>query len=323
MTRSSVLLRSYLALLEGTDHLISERKANALPVADGTEDFLEGDAWSYDGNEHPKEAYRVGSTTFGYQLLHDWKGSLLKFRASSELFDVDAAMRSAGASENYKERMWKQLSAREQRFVASFRHESTVARVSGWKKGDQLVDVQPARYSDQMVTNHKIALRQDTDGRRIESFGFHFESIDTDYVGRSCSLPSDYWQAQWEEVEHTSDGDFIIRKKLLSYENSPFSNTIGVACVLITADDRWVISLRAGNVAYDPQTLGCPASGALGWSERSRWSGRNVDTWVKEGLARECKEELGLTPSQDQIKYLAFCRELARAGKPQFFSWST
>lgn len=282
------------AILEGADYLISERKGEAVSedasIASARGAGSEG--WTYRGSLYLQlGAFSVGYSNYGYLLLHDWQQEPIQLESSDSLFNVDAEIERGTGLKEFKSRMWQQLIRDEPVFVRSLQFDGTAVRASGWDEASHTLRVQPALYSDQMVTNHKKALGQNIDGRLVEGLGY--EAVDPNSGTASRSL--------------------------LALEKSPFSNTIGVSCVLRTTDNRWVIVQRAGTLAYEPGRLGCSASGSLAWSEPLQWGSRTIESWLVEGLARECLEELGYRPSIDQIRYLAFCREIERAGKPQFF----
>lgn len=278
------------AMLEGADYLIAERKSQALPA--GSPTSLEMDAkatWVYHGATYSRQGgLTTGGVTFGYLLLHDAKQEPFRLEWSDELFDVDAAMQRRAGISNFKVQMWQQLTRDEPAFVAAMQFDGTVARASGWDAARRVLQVQPALYSDQMVTNHKKALAQTVEGHRVQDLAYG-----------------------------AADGTGAT--EFLNLGESPLSNTIGVACVLRTTDGQWVIGERAATLAYEPNLLGCSSSGSLAWSEPRHWGSRSVAQWVLEGIARECLEELGYRPPSEQIKYLALCREIERAGKPQLF----
>jgi hypothetical protein len=155
-----------------------------------------------------------------------------------------------------------------------------------WDHESLTMTVQPAQYSDQIVTNHKRALEQRLDGVN--------------------------WAVK--ELAYERDGT------LLPFRRSPMSNTLGIAGAVLSLDGKWIIGLRAARLAFDPGTWGCAASGALEWSEPENWlSDFHSGNWMKDALARECEEELGYRPSASEIEYLGLAREFGRAGKPQLF----
>jgi len=202
------------------------------------------------------------------------------------IFDVDEEVAAAGGPSEYKKRMWAVLMKREADFItSSFRYDSTVVRVKGWNESAASLTVQPAQYSDQLVTNHERALEQE--------------------------LPNDPTR-KIRDLAYASG-------ELRHFGNSPMSNTIGIAGMIHTKDRIWVIGLRSRKNAFDPGKWGCSASGALEWAEPPNWNGRDLKNWMRRALARECGEELGFRPSLEEIHYLAFAREFGRAGKPQFF----
>ncbi len=275
------------AMLEGADVMLVERKKYYENLPRSRQRGV-SEKWKYPDPEH---GALLGDIRYEYQILHmandavDQNMPLIE--QNPEIFDIDKAMEIAGEALNYKKRMWAQLRKQEPDFiVSSFTHDSTVVRAKDWNESGATLTVQPAQYSDQMVTNHKRALKQavgSAPGRKVK------------------------------DLAYKNSGEF------LPFAESPMSNTIGVAGMVFTTDEKWVIGLRSRKVAFDPGQWGCSASGALEWAGPENWCNRNEETWIKEALARECAEELGFRPSSDQIHYLAFAREFGRAGKPQFF----
>ena len=276
------------AILEAADLFLSERKTyyQELPDQQPEPDGIA--RWKYSG---PKSGALVGDIRYEYEIVHtadEGSGrSAPVIRRDREIFDVDAAMVRAGGPPEYKKKMWEVLMEREPDFImSSFTHDSTVVRAKDWDESAATLIVQPAQYSDQMVTNHKPALKQDVPSR----------------VGLKV-----------KDLAYQDTDEFR------SFAESPMSKTIGIAGMLHTKDAKWVIGLRSRKVAFDPGQWGCSTSGALKWAEPETWGQRDLETWMKQALARECEEELGFRPSPSEIYYLAFAREFGRAGKPQFF----
>ncbi|MEM9462695.1 MAG: hypothetical protein AAGF11_51580 [Myxococcota bacterium] len=270
------------AMLEGADHLLGERltkvsKAAARSKVESTW------KWSYDGESLPDSVFTRNDVRFRYELLDKGPKDPTIERAWT-LFDLNKAMRGI-IDESFKQQVWSALQAEEPEFLASFRHDSTVARVQGFDRHTRVITVQPAQYSDQMVTNHRHAAKQGIPG-------------DGKTVG---------------DLARSEDG------ALLPFDTSPLSNTIGVACMLRTAEQSWVVTVRGYHVAFEPGKAGCSASGALEWVEPDSWNGGDLRSWVCEGLAQEFHQELGFRPIVQEFVYLGFARELDRFGKPQFF----
>ncbi len=194
----------------------------------------------------------------------------------------------SGISESYKKEMWEKLEKNRPDAIGRITFDSMVPRVVDWdgKDGGKL-KVQRAMYSDQVVSNHKFALNEEIPGTNTKV----------------------------RELAFAPDGSFK------SFADSPFSNTIGVCCVVKTADSKWVLSHRGANVAFDPGVLGCSTSGALEWDELGQWGTKDFLNWFAGGLVREYQEELGVDADDlgESLIFLGFGREIDRCGKPQAF----
>jgi ppGpp synthetase/RelA/SpoT-type nucleotidyltranferase len=247
-------------------------------------------SWEYLEPVSPP-AYQIGGVKYDYEVLHmsvpgRGRDTVLKIDEFHTMFDLDSAMLSALDVHQFKQKMWARLKAKEPAFMATIHYDTVVVRALGWDDRNKTIKVQPARYSDQVVTNHKKALLTMIPGRRR--------------VVR--------------ELAYDKKG------KLLSLQLSPLSNTMGVACVVTVDNGRyWVIALRSQSLAFDPGTWGCPVSGALEWTELGYWDRRDFEGWFKAGMAREFEQELHYGAKLEDLHYLGFARELGRAGKPQVF----
>lgn len=98
------------------------------------------------------------------------------------------------------------------------------------------------------------------------------------------------------------------------------ANTLGVAILIFyKSNGRWVPYLvrRVKKIGVFPGGIHCSASGAAKWT-----AGRGNPSFedVTAHLLDEVHEELGLIPKDLQsVEPVAFCREMARGGKPQLF----
>ena len=152
-----------------------------------------------------------------------------------QVFSVDSTMQGLFNLESYKREMWRLLKSDEPEFMSSIRYDTLVVRVCDWDETERAITVQPALYSDQVVTNH-----QQTLGKRV---------------------PGDSRKRVVEDLAYDKAG------RLLGFNQSPLSNTVGIACVIQLEERYWVAALRSKTVAFDPGMLGCSASGALMWTE--------------------------------------------------------
>ena len=208
------------------------------------------------------------------------KKDVPKIRVSWELFDVDKTMVKKHSIKNYKKKVWSLLP---QEMKNRITHDTVVVRVKNFIVDNNTLLIQPAQYSDQAVTNHKFALKTMLDGQKVKSLN-------------------------------------LRNGELFKFSKSPFSNTIGVSCVIRTLDEQWIISKRSNEVVFEGGKAGCSASGALEWGERDTWNTSASFDWIKQGMIRECEEELGFQfPLEGALEFIGFAREIERSGKPQFF----
>jgi ppGpp synthetase/RelA/SpoT-type nucleotidyltranferase len=247
--------------------------------------------WCYGDELTFPNAAAIRDVRYGYELLDRARPGRardgLTIESSTTVFNVDSVMEGLTGTKAFKQRMWDKLRSEEPRFVVALTYDSMVVRAMDWDPHARRLSVQFAAYSDQVVTNHKSAQRK--------------------------VIPGDALHRTVKDLSSDSDGN------LLSFAESPLSNTIGVCCVLRTHEGQWVAALRSEEVAFDPGKLGCSTSGALAWVELGRWDKRDFDGWFKNGLVREVEEELGYSPRPEQVHYLGFAREFGRLGKPQIF----
>lgn len=231
---------------------------------------------------------------FPYVMLPETIGRQFHIQEEDVLFDIDPLVASINGQDRYKRTMWEYLEKVEAENLATITYDTMVPRVCGVSSsnGEVTVTVQPAFYSDQVVSNHKFALdKKLAEGHR-----------------------------SMREMAFDENG------ALLPFSESPLSNTLGTSVVIRTRDQKWVLSHR-GAVAFDPGTLGTSASGAVEWNELGLWGDRDFDSWFKGGMLRELGEELGVdTIAQgvgrsitERLVFLGLGRELGRAGKPQLF----
>ncbi|MFC2019378.1 hypothetical protein ACFLU4_05425 [Chloroflexota bacterium] len=106
-------------------------------------------------------------------------------------------------------------------------------------------------------------------------------------------------------------------------KSSKLANTIGIA-IGITAETKSgqtviIIRKRSKKVAVYPNMLHLPFSFALSPPQEDFIHG-DLMSIIKFDLGHEQASELGLEPTDlDELTPVAFCRDLIRGGKPQFF----
>lgn len=276
--------------------------AENLTKIDKTIDKLRSD-WETELLNIPTESYKKSyskpeiadgcwnrqGVIYPYILLCDYLKKP-KIKIVNELFSIDNKMMQFNAEKSYKNKMWKILEKSQAAELASITFDSMVTRVLDWDAKTKTMTVQPAFYSDQVVSNHKFALNKVVPGLSITI----------------------------REIGHDSEGN------LFDFKKSPLSNTLGTSVVVRTKDEKWVVSHRASSVAFDPYQMGTSASGAVEWNELGYWGEKNFENWFEYSMKREIGEELGDSSSQyqkntDELVFLGFARELGRCGKPQLF----
>lgn len=172
------------------------------------------------------------------------------------------------------------------------------ARIILWSADSKRIEIQSACYFDQIATNLTLDWAS----------GFI-------YKGQTCSKSATIRSC----VERPVNG------KLLSLQDSILANTLGVAALLHTSDNRLLIPIRGDNQAIFSQKSGqfhCSASGVFKW-EHVVNAGKEVDFQLfTEGMHEEIDRELNLPKDSYTLIPLAFARELPRGGKPQLFFYA-
>lgn len=172
------------------------------------------------------------------------------------------------------------------------------ARVSSFDAGKGVIKIQPAKYFQQVGSNLTVDWASGALGRgKPKTIATIRNLIEPPVEGRLPSL-----------------------------EASCLANTLGVAVVLATGDDRLLVPIRGDNQAIMSGYGGrfhCSASGVFHWNTPPSESDRVGFDSLTRGIQREINRELGLESSEFQVFALAFGRELPRAGKPQLFFGAT
>jgi ppGpp synthetase/RelA/SpoT-type nucleotidyltranferase len=217
--------------------------------------------------------------TLPYILLHRGDLEEIGFEEDWRLFNVDRAI-----GKGFKDAIWEQLTEIDRSYVDIHTYDSTTVRVMRWSDSEKKLFVQPATYSDQVVTNHKNAHEC-----IFESRGIVFD------------------------LAFDQQGD------LQPFHLSPLANSIGVSCVVRTHDEYWMIGRRIETLSVFSGKWSCPVSGAMEWRPRGLKSFHSFKEWVEASIRNMCAHELGLELDPRCLRYLGFTRELRRLGKPQFF----
>ena len=202
----------------------------------------------------------------------------------SDIFNLDQEMKEKCRIENYKQEVWKKLQEEKPQFIAAIDYDPLLVRVRAWASESRNLELQPAYYTDQAVTNHQ-------------------EIIET----KICSDKTiDFLSKEGTQGE------------LLDFDKSPMANTLGVSCVVTFENRSAVLAYRSRSVAFGPEQIEGLGSGALEWTELGHWE-RDSEFWCAGGISRKFEKEIGNGGSPEQFIYLGLARDLQCAGKPQMF----
>ncbi len=113
-----------------------------------------------------------------------------------------------------------------------------------------------------------------------------------------------------------------INGYLPKLNESMLANTLGVAAMVYTNDQKMLIPIRGDNQAVMSGTGGkfhCSASGVFNWEVIGKYTFEQTFEIFVKGMRKEIETEINLVPSDYELFPLIFARELPRAGKPQLF----
>lgn len=224
----------------------------------------------------------IGGKNYKYLKLHSGNPEGLTIEDQWTLYNINELSKYS----KYKSFVWSKLVSNHRIFMDNLQsYDTPLVRIVDFEEDNNKIVVQPAVYSDQIVTNHTIC-----HDIKIPEFNKTIKELNLDSNGR-----------------------------VLELEESILSNTVGVSCVIRTVDDRWVLSERKYDLAIDIGKLACPASGAVEWRERNMWDDWSVMGWFGTSIIIECAQELGIWIDSSYLTYLGVYRELIRLGKPQVF----
>lgn len=224
--------------------------------------------------------FKHNNVGYPYLLLHEGDFSELNHVENWQLYNSSTEF----AVPNFKAEVWSHFRAKHRSFVDSlYSSDSTAVRVKSWDPVSKTLALQPALYSDQVTTNHPYAHAcKLSNGKTVRDYAFQ-------------------------------DG------RLVDLSRSPLANTIGVACVIRTSDDYWLLGKRRAGLSVFSERWSCPVSGIVEWRERGNWHPKTFKEWMTESIVLECDQEMGLQISLDSVRYLGMALEAQRIGKPQVF----
>jgi len=111
---------------------------------------------------------------------------------------------------------------------------------------------------------------------------------------------------------------------LRSFRESQLANTLGVATYFHTSDKKILVVIRGLDLAIMSGVgkFHCSASGVFKWHNLPGGAKEARFSSIMNGMREEIWEELALKEYEYELIPLAFGRELARGGKPQFFFYA-
>ena len=216
-----------------------------------------------------------------------------QFNVSSKKYGVDAEILSLNSK--MREAMTEHSRTQNQQF-----HNANLVRAAIWNHEESKLIVQKVEYFDNLSTNF-IA---DLDIERM--VGKKLTSV----LGKSTNT-----LRQFDLALSDAPG------KLTPLHLSSLANSIGVAGIALTADNRLILTQRPRTVSTYSGKIGVSSSGYLTWSDLENYSGTNLNDLFQSCLKREINEELSLDVSSevDDFVPLGFYREMYRSGMPQAF----
>ena len=169
-------------------------------------------------------------------------------------------------------------------------HNSEVIRLNGVTERDDGIEIaiQRAQYDDQMRSN----------------------------------LILDYGRDSGTSLRQSLNEEFD--RKLPPVDEPRLANTIGLAALIFFRDNGVLTPYfvpRTREVAvFNYGAWHCTASGAAEWPRYFAETEKDFNAFILDDMYDELREEAGLLPGDiENLVPLALCRELVRAGKPQFF----
>jgi hypothetical protein len=203
-----------------------------------------------------------------------------------------------------------ELSDHKELMIKSFKREGKlqkgnnamprVKKVEFSKNGIPTFYIQRAYYHDQIGTNLSLDFQ-------------NYDSKEFLYKNKLAKTVRD-----WDRLQCG-----ISNRKLPKLEQSVLANTIGVAIGISALNQEgfrvFLRRKRTNKVAVYPGMWHVPVSFALTPNDLKAKK-KKLQDYIQYDLAAEITEEAGLEPTDlSPIRPIAFCRDLVRGGKPQFF----
>lgn len=212
--------------------------------------------------------------------------STLTLRPRPECFTPVAALNAHG---RYAVDLFRRL-GKQIRNPDGTWENNTAVRFLTWPTGGDEIEIQPAQYESQIATN----LTLDWESGKLSG-------------GQPDATLRNFF-------EPPVDG------RLLPLSQSRLANTLGVAVMLRSADNRLLFTIRSDITAVMwGDRLHCSSSGVFKWEDLKWQNGVLSFSAIFDGMRREINEELKLPEDSYTLIPLALARELPRGGKPQLF----
>ncbi|TKT91403.1 hypothetical protein [Dyadobacter frigoris] len=110
-------------------------------------------------------------------------------------------------------------------------------------------------------------------------------------------------------------------RKLPPFSETRLANTIGIATLVFYQESGKLVPYfvkRVEKIGVFPKAIHCTSSGAARWPDTNVEV--NFENYFMNHMYSELEEEVGIVKNNIlELKPVAFCRELARGGKPQLF----
>ncbi len=174
-----------------------------------------------------------------------------------------------------------------------------IVSLANFDNNNGTLTLRPAKYTDQMTTNMALQLP-------------FRDVINHDIELKNRPVARNLRQLDCDEL-------YIEKaRKLKPFGASVLVNSVGICAMVLSSDEYFMVPHRVHWVVREAGLRTVSVGHALKWDDSIREA--HLTRYLEERLRAEAKQELGLTKNDiKEIIPLAFCRELDRGGKPQFF----